>query len=90
MAGGWDWQLLRADGCTELEADYMLRADDGTVINVINKGVACPNQPVRTLAVFEAPVGKHDWLSKAVFVGMLVPDRTAPGPAVKIRFYRVR
>lgn len=94
MPGGWDWQLHRSDGCTELEADYMLRADDGTVINVVNRGVACPPGPgvvpLRTMAVFEVPTGKHDWLSKSAFVGVLVPHQSENGPAVKIRFYRVR
>lgn len=94
MPGGWDWQLLRSDGCTELEANYMLRTDDGTVINVINKGVACPPgpgvTPLRTMAVFEAPSGKHDWLSKSAFIGVIVPYTSPSGPAVKILFYRVR
>ena len=96
MPGGWDWQLLRNDGCTELEADYMLRTHDGTVINVLNKGVACPpaageaSAGVRTVAVFEAPIGAYDWMSKSAFVGMLVPYESPGGPAVKIRFYRVR
>jgi hypothetical protein len=38
IPGGWDWQLRRADGCLQIEANYMLRTDDGVVINVINKG----------------------------------------------------
>src|SRR5690606_37837396 len=29
IPGAWDWQLTRADGCTEVEADYMIRTDDG-------------------------------------------------------------
>lgn len=94
VPGGWDWQLHRSDGCTELEADYMLRAEDGTVINVVNRGVACPPEagvpPLRTMAVFEAPTGKHDWLSKSAFVGVLVPHQSPDGAAVKIRFFRVR
>ena len=94
VPGGWDWQLLRGDGCTELQADYILRAEDGTMINVVNKGVACPPEagapPLRTTAVFEAPMGKHDWLSKSAFVGVLVPYQAPHGAAVKIRFFRVR
>ena len=42
VPGGWDWQLRRADGCTEIEADYFLRTDDGVTINVVNKGVIVP------------------------------------------------
>ena len=95
IPGGWDWQLRRADGCTEVEADYFLKTDDGVVINVVNKGVICPGEggafrPVRTLPVFEAPRGKYEWLNQAAFVGTLEPAPPAAGPAVKIRFYRVR
>jgi hypothetical protein len=95
VPGGWDWQLRRADGCTEIEADYFLKTDDGVVINVVNKGVICPGeggrfQPVRTHPVFEAPRGKYEWLSQAAFIGTLEPAPPSAGPAVKIRFYRVR
>ncbi len=96
MPGGWDWQLRRDDGCTEIEADYFLRTDDGVVINVVNKGVLCePAEgeariPVRTHPVFEAPRGKYEWLGKAAFIGTLEPAPPSAGSAVKIRFYRVR
>jgi hypothetical protein len=95
VPGGWDWQLRRADGCTDVEADYFLKTDDGVVINVVNKGVICPGEggafrPVRTHPVFEAPRGKYEWLSQTAFVGTLEPAPPAAGPAVKIRFYRVR
>jgi len=35
---GMDWQLVRADGFTELEASYLMREADGTVIHVHNRG----------------------------------------------------
>jgi hypothetical protein len=94
IPGGWDWQLLRADGCTELVADYMIRTDDGVIINVINEGVVCPPRdgepsPVRTHPKFEAPIGKYDWLNRGTFIGALVVAGDAEGPAVRIRFYRV-
>lgn len=96
LPGGWDWQLTRADGCSDIEADYMLRTDDGVVINVRNRGVACPPPPgapfsARTQPVFEAPLGKYDWLSKSAFISTLEPA-TAPdgGRAVRVTFYRVR
>lgn len=93
IAGGWDWQLTRADGCTEVEADYMIRTDDGVVINVINVGALCPprdGEPsaVRTQPRFEAPIGKYDWLNRAAFIGTLDLARDAGGPAVRIRFYK--
>src|SRR5690554_915241 len=93
IPGGWDWQLARADGCTEIEADYMIQTDDGVVINVINIGVLCPPRegrpsPVRTQPRFEAPIGKYDWLNRAAFIGTLEMATVAGAPAVRIRFYK--
>ena len=95
VPGGWDWQLRRADGCTEVEADYFLQTDDDVLINVVNRGVICTGeggamQPVRTHPVFEAPRGKYEWLSRNAFVGTLELAPPENGPAVRIRFYRVR
>lgn len=96
MPGGWDWQLDRPDGCTEIEADYFLKTDDGAVINVINKGTLCMPQegeaptPVRTHPVFEPPLGKYAYLGKQTFVGTLGMAPASEGPAVRIRFYRVK
>jgi hypothetical protein len=94
MGGGWDWQLRRADGCLQIKADYMLRTDDGAVINVVNTGISCrakdPKAVVRTHPVFEAPQGKYDWLSQGCFVGTLDPVSLPDGKrAVRIRFYLV-
>ena len=92
---GWDWQLDRADGCTEIIADYFLRTDDGVVINVVNSGALCrpgedgsPPPPVRTSPVFEAPLGKYEWLSKGGYIGTLDFDPAAAEPSVVITVYR--
>lgn len=96
LPGGWDWQLDRPDGCTEVEADYFLKTDDGVTINVLNKGLICfpkeggPPAAVRTHGVFEAPLGKYDWLNRQAFVGTLGMAPPSEGPAVRIRFYRVK
>jgi len=93
IPGGWDWQLRRADGCTDVEADYFLQTDDNVVINIVNKGVICMGEgasPVRTHPVFEAPRGKYEWLSRNAFVGTLELAPPENGPAVRIRIYRVR
>lgn len=93
VPGSWDWQLVRADGCRELEADYFLKTDDGIYINVLNTAVICPGPngertPVRTQAKFEPPLGKYQWLAQGTFDGVLeASDR--PG-AIRITFYRVR
>ena len=95
MPGGWDWQLQRADGCSDVKADYMLRTDDGVIINILNQGALCapaPGKPLtaRTIVRLEAPIGRYDWLSKHAFVGTLelaqAPDG---GPAVRIGIWMV-
>ena len=38
LPGGGDWATDRGDLVTELEARYLLRADDGAVIDIVNRG----------------------------------------------------
>jgi hypothetical protein len=95
LPGGWDWQLERADGCTEVKADYFLKTDDGVVINVVNVGALCPPSggvpaPAGTHPIFEPPLGKYEWLGKQAFVGTLEFAPASEGPAVLIRFYRLK
>ncbi len=94
IPGGWDWQLRRSDGCTQIEANYMLRTDDGVVINIINKGLSCAGPdgnriPVKTYPVFEPPLGKYEWLGKSTFVGKLEATSENGQHAVRIRLYKV-
>lgn len=37
LAGGGDWSVTRSDA-TELDARYLLRATDGSVIDIVNRG----------------------------------------------------
>ena len=39
VAGGYDWQLLRADDVTEIDARYMLQTEDGDLITIMNTGL---------------------------------------------------
>jgi hypothetical protein len=39
LPGGADWQTIRPDGVTLLQARYTIQMDDGQVIGVINTGV---------------------------------------------------
>lgn len=93
IPGGWDWQLVRSAGCVDVKADYMLKTDDGVIINVLNCGALCmpkagqPPRPVRTSPRFEAPLGKYEWLGQTAFIGTLEGAKGPNGEAaVKIRF----
>lgn len=39
LPGGADWQFLRPDGVWSLEARYTIRANDGALIQVVNRGL---------------------------------------------------
>ncbi len=100
VPGGWDFQLTyAASGCTQLSADYFLKADDGTLIHVFNEGLACSDkEPLYFRPRLEAPKGPHDWLTRATFIATLeleMEQKPAAGTvprleAVRIRFFQVR
>lgn len=55
LPGGADWQLIRRDGVAEIEARYTLRADDGAIISVVNRGMRHgPPDVMRRLIAGEA------------------------------------
>jgi len=90
VPGGWDFQLTySASDCTQLSADYFLKAEDGTLIHVFNEGLVCPGAP-RSLfrPKLEAPKGAHEWMTHATFVATLEVEPS--GLAVRIRFYQVK
>ena len=39
LDGGVDWQLQRADGATDISAHYVIRTDDGALIEVQSDGL---------------------------------------------------
>lgn len=95
VPGGADYQLVRPDGVRELQAVYMIRTDDGALINVVNEGIIVDPDVnggegyVMTTPRFQAPVGKYDWLNKAIFLSRITGGSDAPR-AVHISVYRVR
>ena len=92
MPGGWDWQLI-TERCVKIAADYMIKTDDGVIINIQNKGRFCqpsegePIDPITT-PVFDAPIGKYDHLNSGAYVGTLEGIKVDGKPAVRIMFYR--
>ncbi len=87
LPGGADWQTSRADGVTEADALYSVRADDGTVIIVHNQGVIAPGGYMRTALRFTAPEGPHAWLNRSQFVSS-ISGGPRPGTVI-IRVFRV-
>lgn len=51
LPGGADYQLIRPDGVTEIEARYTLRLADGALVYVVNRGIrhAAPEDMARLL-----------------------------------------
>jgi len=94
VPGGADYQLVRPDGVRELEAVYMIRTDDGVLINVVNAGIIVDptaEEPgyIMTTPSFQAPVGKYDWLNKAIFLSKITGGSDSPR-AVHISVYIAR
>jgi hypothetical protein len=55
VPGGADWQYRRADGVMMVEAQYLLRTDDGVIIQVNNRGMRHgPEAVMRRLVAGEA------------------------------------
>jgi Protein of unknown function (DUF3237) len=55
VPGGADWQYVRADGVTVVEARYLLRTDDDVLIEVHNRGIRHgPAETMRRLAAGES------------------------------------
>jgi hypothetical protein len=103
IPGGWDYQLRSGGGCNSLTADYFWRAEDGTVIHILNQGLMCPGaapgERNYLTPRFEAPKGPHEWLTRATFVATLELERPASPPAqgtapalgaIRIKFYQIK
>jgi len=91
IPGGADYQLVRPDGIIEVNAIYMIKTDDGAVINVENRGIIDTTGGklyIRTAPKFTAPVGPYDWLNKHLFLSSIHGDPEQPG-YVFIRVYKV-
>ena len=96
---GEDWQLVRPDGDTELNARYLPQTEDGIIIRIANK--ALMHKPakddeggfyVKSVVDIEAPSeSTYDYLNHAVFIGTLEIPQIEPNeePYVVIGVYKV-
>jgi len=72
VPGGADWQYVRSDGVTVVEARYLLRTDDDVLIEVHNRGLRHgPEEAMRRLAAGEH-VDPREYYFRAT------PSLTAP------------
>jgi hypothetical protein len=99
LSGGEDWQLTRPDGDTELYARYLLKTNDGYIIQVINS-VLIHNpsygengEPyLRSVIDLEAPNNSpYEYLNHTIFLGTLTQPKLKQGekPYVVIGVYKV-
>ncbi len=72
MVSGFDWQWVRPDGVTEVEASYLLETDDGVLIECRNTGLRHgPSEVMARMAQGE-DVGPSEYYFRAT------PVFTAP------------
>lgn len=103
IPGGWDYQNRMASGCFTMTADYLLEAEDGAVIHILNESLSCgASTPESGRSFFrprfEAPEGSaHAWLTRGTFVAVLEPDMGGPTagegrpePTIRIKFYQIK
>lgn len=61
VPGGVDWQLLRSDGVLEIAAHYVIRCEDGALVEVQSQGLRHgPPEVMQRLARGE-PVAPHEY-----------------------------
>lgn len=51
IPGGYDWQLFRNDGVIEIEARYVLQADEGALITIVDTGLRHAPENVMKLLI---------------------------------------
>jgi hypothetical protein len=72
IKAGADWQLVRQDGCTELDAHYQFITDEGVLIYILNVGVrvAAPEIAAR--------IAKGEQVDSSQYYFRAVPKFEAP------------
>lgn len=102
VEGGVDWQVNRADGVLEIAAHYVIRADDGGLIEVRSEGLRCGSAEVMARLARGEAVGRDEYYFRTVvrfttgapqwqhlnkLLALAVGQREAS--VVKLDFYRI-
>jgi hypothetical protein len=103
LPGGADWQILRNDGSSELEARYNLQTDDGALIGVRNLALRHgPPAVIAALAAGQPADPASYYFRGATFFEtgasryawltkhIVVANGERHPTGVKLRFYRVQ
>ena len=84
LPGGGDWARILSPEVVHVEARYLVRTDDGVVIDIVNTGIArfvdgydSPIGYFATRPVFQVADPDTQWLNRSVFVGWAKTDSTA-------------
>src|ERR1700730_17010983 len=99
LPGGADWQILRGDGVSELEARYTLQTDDAALLNVAfrhgppevmaalaaGRAVEPGSYYFRGATFFETCNARYGWITNCIVI--CTGDREPAG--VKLKFYKV-
>jgi hypothetical protein len=97
LPGGEDSQLVRPDGDTELNARYLLKTEDGYIIQITNKALIHTDSKMnsfycKSVLDLEAPQNSpYDYLNHAIFIGTLKMPELKAGeePYVVIGVYKL-
>lgn len=102
VEGGVDWQVNRADGVLDIAAHYVIRADDGALIEVRSEGLrhgpaevmaqlargeAVPRDAYYFRTVVRFTTGAPQWAHLNKLLAIAVGQREAS--VVKLDFYRL-
>ena len=66
VEGGVDWQLQRSDGVLEIAAHYVIRADDGGLIEVQSDGMRHGSPDVMVRLARGDPVPRDDYFFRTL------------------------
>jgi hypothetical protein len=66
LDGGADWQIVRKDGVSELEAHYQIKTEDGVVIYIKNVGLRVATPEISAKIAKGEVVSPNDYYFRAI------------------------
>lgn len=77
LPGGADWQLVRADGCLEIDGRYSARTPDGDLIYIQSVGVRSGDPAVLESLIAGRPVAPSDYYFRTLVTFETSSERLA-------------